>query len=61
MYRHGAASLVSPDDPVAKQANPNGDPTIRVCKFPDETYVQVIVSPVDPKDPFPPGDSTRPC
>jgi hypothetical protein len=60
-YAPGAASVVPPDDPVAKQANPTGDPNVRICKFADGTYAQVIVSPVDPKNPFPPGDRTRPC
>lgn len=61
MYAPGAATVVPPSDPAARQGNPTGDPNVRVCKFPDGSLVQIIVSPVDPKNPFPPGDRTRPC
>jgi hypothetical protein len=60
-YGPGAATVVPPNDPAAKAGNPEGDPNIRVCRFADGSLVQVIVSPADPKNPFPPGDPTRPC
>jgi hypothetical protein len=60
-YGPGAATVVPPDHPAARAGNPEGDPNIRVCRFADGTLAQVIVSPVDPKNPFPPGDPTLPC
>lgn len=61
-YTPGEASVVPPDDPIAKEVNPDGDPNIRVCRDnKDGTYTAIITSPVDPKNPYPPGDSDRPC
>jgi len=52
-YVPGRAQLMAPSSEIARTVNPDQDPTIRICRNPDGTYMVIHTTPAPGKNPYP--------